>query len=83
MFLFLGTPGAQWSQWALYTECSVTCGTGVQSQRRHCLRNDVNKTGEQNCKGPEIKNFPCYNLLCLKGTDFHLKEYYPRNYHIS
>lgn len=49
-------PCPYWSEWGEYTECSVTCGGGVQSHRRFCIGGEV---GDLGCVGPTEEQSFC------------------------
>ncbi|XP_062873822.1 ADAMTS-like protein 2 [Trichomycterus rosablanca] len=49
-----------WGEWAKWTACTRTCGGGVMSQERHCLKQRKRSTGKDNmaCTGSSKR----YNL---------------------
>eukprot|EP00062_Callorhinchus_milii_P014797 gi/632964368/ref/XP_007898365.1/ PREDICTED: ADAMTS-like protein 2 [Callorhinchus milii] len=43
-----------WGEWAKWTGCTRTCGGGVKTQERHCLRQrktTITRAGNQTCTG--------------------------------
>ncbi|GAA6106069.1 properdin [Tachysurus ichikawai] len=47
-----------WGAWFASSECSVTCGVGLQTRRRNC-DNPAPKYGGQACPGDDTKAFAC------------------------
>uniref|UniRef100_A0A8C9V0W0 Adhesion G protein-coupled receptor B2 n=1 Tax=Scleropages formosus TaxID=113540 RepID=A0A8C9V0W0_SCLFO len=54
----------QWLDWAPWSRCSVTCGTGSQQRQRRC---SVSVHGWAECKGPHQETRECSNADC--GSD--------------
>ncbi|XP_023932361.1 SCO-spondin isoform X5 [Lingula anatina] len=51
---------AAWTQWSGYGDCSVTCGTGVQSRSRTCERG----VAGVDCPGSEVDSRECVLASC-------------------
>ena len=54
-----------WSGYGQWSECSETCGQGVQVRRRKVLERAHN--GGQECEGEEEQFRPCFQGPCLTG----------------
>jgi len=52
------TVDGNWGSWSGSTPCSVTCGVGLQTQRRLCDSPKPTHGGRQ-CRGEELKNGLC------------------------
>ncbi|CAC5378576.1 unnamed protein product [Mytilus coruscus] len=52
-----------WSSWNSWETCTVTCGTGQHSRRRHC-NNPPKANGGDNCQGEEYDNNSCTLSPC-------------------
>ncbi|TSK28208.1 Adhesion G protein-coupled receptor B2 [Bagarius yarrelli] len=50
-----------WLDWAPWSGCSVSCGTGSQQRQRHC---SVSVHSEAECKGLHSETRECTNRLC-------------------
>ncbi|XP_076864650.1 brain-specific angiogenesis inhibitor 2 isoform X5 [Brachyhypopomus gauderio] len=64
-----GEPGhppveGQWMDWAAWTRCSVSCGTGTQQRQRRC---SVSAHGWSECKGTHAETRECTNPSCGGG----------------
>ncbi|MFT7811182.1 adhesion G protein-coupled receptor B2 [Arapaima gigas] len=51
----------QWLDWAPWSRCSATCGTGSQQRQRRC---SVSVHGWAECKGPHQETRECGNPDC-------------------
>uniref|UniRef100_A0A671K3G0 Adhesion G protein-coupled receptor B2 n=1 Tax=Sinocyclocheilus anshuiensis TaxID=1608454 RepID=A0A671K3G0_9TELE len=51
----------QWLDWAAWSQCSVSCGSGTQQRQRRC---SVSVHGWAECKGPHAENRECTNPSC-------------------
>ncbi|XP_076394986.1 semaphorin 5c isoform X2 [Megachile rotundata] len=58
------TTEGQWSCWTDWSECSVSCGSGVRTRTRECL-------GPESCEGPRLVRETCEMPSCesLLGWD--------------
>uniref|UniRef100_A0A8C7VBG6 SCO-spondin n=1 Tax=Oryzias sinensis TaxID=183150 RepID=A0A8C7VBG6_9TELE len=55
-----------WGQWAAWTQCSLSCGTGLQSRRRSCDNPAAQGSG-RGCMGAAEQTKDCNTQTC-KGT---------------
>ncbi|KAM9546601.1 ADAMTS-like protein 2 [Salvelinus alpinus] len=82
-----------WGEWAKWTGCTRTCGGGVMSQERHCLKQRKKAAaGRDNmtCTGTKKKYLLCNTKDCLSSGrsfreeqcwSFNSQVYNGRNYH--
>ncbi|KAK7475537.1 hypothetical protein BaRGS_00033226, partial [Batillaria attramentaria] len=60
-----------WSSWAEWSECSRTCGKGVQARERGCTR-PLPQYGGRSCEGDVRQHKLCNVQDCpSEGDDFH------------
>ncbi len=52
-----------WSEWNLWSSCSVACGGGIQERLRVC-NNPAPFCGGEVCKGESKENMPCNLFAC-------------------
>ncbi|XP_058260628.1 adhesion G protein-coupled receptor B2 isoform X1 [Hemibagrus wyckioides] len=57
----------QWLDWAPWSRCSVSCGTGTQQRQRRC---SVSVHGWAECKGPHSETRECTNKPCDGGGNW-------------
>ncbi|KAM9434338.1 adhesion G protein-coupled receptor B2 isoform 5-T5 [Clarias gariepinus] len=57
----------QWLDWAPWSRCSVSCGTGTQQRQRRC---SVSVHGWAECKGPHSETRECTNRPCDGGGNW-------------
>ncbi|XP_060721657.1 adhesion G protein-coupled receptor B2 isoform X2 [Tachysurus vachellii] len=57
----------QWLDWAPWSHCSVSCGTGTQQRQRRC---SVSVHGWAECKGPHSETRECSNQDCDGGGNW-------------
>ncbi|KAG8191418.1 hypothetical protein JTE90_010590 [Oedothorax gibbosus] len=64
-----------YSPWSSWTECSVTCGTGISSRTRTCLKSGYNSRGVYVplCHGEYAEHKICNLKICLVKSD--VREY--------
>ncbi|XP_038060461.1 netrin receptor UNC5C-like [Patiria miniata] len=55
-----------WTSWSRWTECDVTCGTGLRERRRSCT-NPPRKNGGQQCGGQDIQTISCTEDCPVNG----------------
>ncbi len=52
-----------WSSWSNFSDCTVTCGGGNQTQTRQC-DSPAPSNGGANCTGPDTNTTSCNNQEC-------------------
>ncbi|XP_057210069.1 adhesion G protein-coupled receptor B2 isoform X14 [Triplophysa rosa] len=57
----------QWLDWATWSQCSITCGSGTQQRQRRC---SVSVHGWAECKGPHAETRECTNPSCGGGGNW-------------
>ncbi|KAM5148837.1 ADAMTS-like protein 2 [Mantella aurantiaca] len=60
-----------WGEWSSWSTCSRTCGGGVMSRERHCLRQRLQTVlGMDNtvCRGQSKQYQLCHKQLCPSGS---------------
>ncbi|XP_075041914.1 ADAMTS-like protein 2 [Mixophyes fleayi] len=60
-----------WGEWTKWTACTRTCGGGVKSQERHCLRQrrkSLSVLGNKNCTGTSKRFQLCKVQECLSNS---------------
>ncbi|XP_064633097.1 A disintegrin and metalloproteinase with thrombospondin motifs 3-like [Lineus longissimus] len=62
-----------WSQWAPWTECSRTCGNGVQFRTRLCNNPSPINNGKE-CTGHRGEFQLCNQVVCPEGTDLRAAQ---------
>uniref|UniRef100_A0A3Q2ZK89 ADAMTS-like 2 n=1 Tax=Kryptolebias marmoratus TaxID=37003 RepID=A0A3Q2ZK89_KRYMA len=66
-----------WGEWAKWTACTRTCGGGVMSQERHCLKQKKVASGKDNmtCTGTAKKYHLCNTKECpAAGRSFREEQ---------
>lgn len=64
----------QWGAWQPWTDCSRTCGGGIQKSIRHCT-NPSPKNGGHYCVGHRVRYESCNTEDCsLDAKDFRLEQ---------
>uniref|UniRef100_H2Y3E3 Hemicentin-1 n=1 Tax=Ciona intestinalis TaxID=7719 RepID=H2Y3E3_CIOIN len=53
-----------WSNWSPYTDCSLSCGGGVQRKTRTCNNGDP---GDDGCMGMTVEEQDCNDMICNIG----------------
>lgn len=53
----------EWSRWTPWTECSTTCGNGIQTRYRKC-NNPTPDYGGRHCDGESSQTIACMNKPC-------------------
>ena len=66
-----------WSDWSVYDDCSVTCGTGSQTRTRECNSPEPSNGGST-CDGDSSEITACEEDACL-GTSIPFNLYDKRN----
>ncbi|GFR83412.1 A disintegrin and metalloproteinase with thrombospondin motifs 6 [Elysia marginata] len=63
-----------WSDWSIGTQCSRSCGGGVQTENRSCLLREGSR-GNDECQGSATRYISCNSQPCPRGTkDFRLQQ---------
>lgn len=58
----------KWSEWSSWSNCSVSCGNGIQNRTRTCI-------SENDCVGESTENVMCEMTRCLHVVgELTLKE---------
>lgn len=52
-----------WSEWTPYSDCSVTCGSGMKTKTREC-NNPAPKHGGKDCDGRDKFDEACLVTDC-------------------
>ncbi|KAL0962008.1 hypothetical protein UPYG_G00334490 [Umbra pygmaea] len=63
----LSSVEGQWLDWAPWSGCSVSCGTGSQQRQRRC---SASVHGWAECKGPHQESRECTNPSCGGGGNW-------------
>uniref|UniRef100_A0A3P8TU92 ADAMTS like 2 n=1 Tax=Amphiprion percula TaxID=161767 RepID=A0A3P8TU92_AMPPE len=65
-----------WGEWAKWTACTRTCGGGVMSQERHCLKQKKVAAGKDNmtCTGTAKKYYLCNTKQECPATGKSFRE---------
>ncbi|XP_030052234.1 SCO-spondin [Microcaecilia unicolor] len=58
-----------WSEWTPWSQCSATCGIGLQSRYRFCTDPPPSGSGKP-CFGPDHENQPCNIQLCSRNGNW-------------
>ena len=70
-------PKPQWATWSRWTDCTLTCGNGVQHRTRNCT--DFDTSDNVMCVGQPRANRNCNNFPCPgKQTEFQPLNHYPK-----
>ena len=71
--LSLSTVHGNYSNWSLWSPCSVTCGVGTVERRRYCT-NPPPSLGGRSCaeEGPETEKKSCELVECTGKDEFTL-----------
>ena len=56
----------QWSRWSSYSECTTSCGHGVQTRMRQCTSR-VPWLSANDCPGDRIRDRSCVLRYCTAG----------------
>ncbi|KAK3705144.1 hypothetical protein RRG08_005532 [Elysia crispata] len=59
-----GSRDGEWSEWGGWSECSKTCGGGVQYRERNCL-NPAPANGGKECEGLSRETLSCNQESCF------------------
>ncbi|XP_062609191.1 uncharacterized protein LOC134270936 isoform X2 [Saccostrea cucullata] len=59
----------EWSTWSPFSECSLTCGTGIKERTRSCTNPAPENEGLQ-CNGSGSETAPCNSGQCIELTTF-------------
>ncbi|XP_072488970.1 ADAMTS-like protein 2 isoform X2 [Notamacropus eugenii] len=75
-----------WGEWTKWTACTRTCGGGVKSQERHCLRQrrkSVSGLGNKTCTGTSKRHQLCKVQECPSdGRSFREEQCISFNSHV-
>ena len=55
-------PKPQWAKWSRWTDCTLTCGNGVQHRTRNCT--DLETRDDVTCVGQPMANQTCNTFPC-------------------
>lgn len=71
----VSTVNGNWGAWSAVSDCSVTCGVGLQTHRRDC-DNPPPKYGGQDCPGDNTKSLLCKDPKHCPGETHLLEHFY-------
>uniref|UniRef100_A0A4X2KVS1 ADAMTS like 2 n=1 Tax=Vombatus ursinus TaxID=29139 RepID=A0A4X2KVS1_VOMUR len=75
-----------WGEWTKWTACTRTCGGGVKSQERHCLRQrrkSISGLGNKTCTGTSKRHQLCKVQDCPSdGRSFREEQCISFNSHV-
>ncbi|XP_075434930.1 ADAMTS-like protein 2 isoform X2 [Ascaphus truei] len=75
-----------WGEWTKWTACTRTCGGGVKSQERHCLRQrrkSIGMLGNKTCTGTSKRYQLCKVQECpINGRSFREEQCTSFNSHV-
>ncbi|XP_053137674.1 ADAMTS-like protein 2 isoform X2 [Hemicordylus capensis] len=74
-----------WGEWTKWTACTRTCGGGVKSQERHCLRQrrkSVTGLANKTCTGTSKRYQLCKVQCPLNGRSFREEQCTSFNSHV-
>lgn len=62
------------SQWSAWTDCSVKCGTGIQTRGRLCNNPEPKGVNAKSCDGLLTETKPCRLAIC-QGKKIYIDRY--------
>ena len=73
IFVYILTANCKWAPWHAWSECTATCGGGVQNRTREVLQAAAN--GGKECQGPAAQFRDCNTAKCPgKQLDENIRD---------
>ena len=61
MFIFSST--ASWGEWGSWSQCSASCGSGIQTRSHDCFLSGI-ETNVEDCDGNSEETMNCEGTNC-------------------
>ena len=71
LFFYPGVDGG-FSRWSFWSDCSVTCGEGIQTRTRTCTNPPPQGPYGDDCDGELKQTRPCNDGTCTENIPRHL-----------
>ena len=71
-------PTASWGEWGSWSQCSASCGSGIQTRSRDCFLSGV-ETNVEDCDGNSEETMNCEGINCPGENDFSMHILFERH----